>query len=496
MKRIFTLCAIFSISSMAFAQYEISSFTSTGRGGATSFVTDYQAVGINPANLGWESEFEDKKITMGFSEMSFSFHSEALSKEELRQEIKNSIQGKTVTNWTQQQKREAGRDFANSGLALNFDMGAFGFSFASEKFGGIAFRMNDNMNLYSRLGDNASELVFMGRQSNYFDSLVYVNPDTFDTTVIANYDMEDADSLQNVLRGFANVPKMIGELINGSRISASWTREYNLSYGRKVFGKDDVIEIYAGAGVKYIQGFAMVDVRSENNTLSAFSAITPFFDIDYGSATAINPSSTSQSGTLPNSVGRGFGADFGLNFLIKSKLKVGFALTNVGSMTWTGNVYTMRDTLVFDTESEGLNNYNVLQTLTDLSGDEGLFVWDGKKEIKTQLPTLFRMGSSIAIGKIAQLGVDVLLPVEKEAPTILEGAIIGFGGDIRPIPWIRFSAGFVTGGNYDFSIPLGVTFIAGNGSWEGGIASRDAVTFFTQNGPTLSFSTGFLRFRF
>ena len=49
---------------------------------------------------------------------------------------------------------------------------------------------------------------------------------------------------------------------------------------------------------------------------------------------------------------------------------------------------------------------------------------------------------------------------------------------------------------YQVSIPVGLTFIAGNGTWEGGIASRDAVTFFTQNGPTLSFSTGFLRFRF
>ena len=43
---------------------------------------------------------------------------------------------------------------------------------------------------------------------------------------------------------------------------------------------------------------------------------------------------------------------------------------------------------------------------------------------------------------------------------------------------------------------LGLTFIAGGGCWEGGIASRDAITFFVQNGPTLSLSTGFMRFRF
>jgi hypothetical protein len=434
--------------------------------------------------------------------MSFSVHSEALTKDALRSEFKDMIQQKTTSTWTLDEKREAGRDFANSGLALNGDVGSFGFSFATEKFGGIAFRMNDNFNTYARLGDAASDMVFLGKYSDYFDTLSYFNG--VDTVNIANYDIQDTDSIANVISGFANVPKMIGEILNGSRISASWTREYNLSYGRKVFGKDEEFEIFAGVGLKYIQGFAMMDVRSENNDLTAFAAITPFFDIDFGSAASLNPSTTSQSGFLPNPVGNGFGADLGLNFLIKKRLKLAFAVTNLGSMKWTGNVYTMKDTLIFDTESAGLNNYNVLGTVSELSGNDGLFQWDGKKEIIQKLPTLFRTGASFQLGDIAQIGLDVLIPMKYEdvtdenvvLPNGLEKAIIGFGGDIKPIPWLRLSTGFVTGGNYDFSIPIGLTFIAKNGSWEGGVASRDAVTFFTQNGPTLSFSTGFMRFRF
>lgn len=506
MKRILSVLSISVVAISANAQYEMSSFTSTGRGGATSFVTDYQAVGINPANLGWEAEFEDKKFTMGFNEISLSLHSEALTKEELRSELRNAIQQKSTTDWTQAEKKEAARDFANSGLAINGDYGAFGFSFSSEKLGGIAFRINDNFNTYARLGDDASELIFMGKQSSYFDSLVYTDTAGV-TSLIANYDMQDPDSIKQVVSGYvgAQSAKMIGELLNGSRISASWTREYNVSYGRKIFGKDDVIEVYGGIGFKYIQGFGMVDVRSENDQLSAFAAITPFFDIDFGSAAALNTNSITQSGSLPNSVGRGFGTDLGLNFLIKNKLKIAFAVTNIGSMKWSGNVYTMNDTLVYDTESSGLNNYNVLGTISDLSGDNGVFSWDGKKELVQKLPTLFRTGASLQLGEIAQIGVDVLIPVEDEAPTSLERAVFGVGGDIKPIPWLRLSAGMVTGGNtnysvsagkYQVSIPVGLTFIAGSGTWEGGIASRDAVTFFTQNGPTLSFSTGFLRFRF
>ncbi len=495
MKKLFTLllCAG-TISS--FAQYEISSFTSTGRGGATSFVTDYQACGINPANLGWDAEFEEKHFTMGLTEMTFSIHSEALTKDELRQEFKSIIQNKSTEDWTIDEKRQAGRDFAYNGMALNVDMGSFGFAFTSEGFGGIAFRINDNFSTYARLNETTSDMLFMGKFAPYFDSLVYVDPSSMDTTVIENYNIQDPDSISNVANGFVNVPSMIGEILNGSEMRASWTREYNLSYGRKIFGKDDEIEIFGGIGLKYIQGFAMVDVKSENNNLSAFSSITPFFDIDYGTAAAQNPSTITQSGGLPNSVGGGFGMDFGLDLLIKNKLKVAVALTNVGSMTWKGNVYSMKDTLVIDTDSEGLNSYNVYQTISNLSGEDGVFVWDGEQELKQKLNTNFRFGASYLIGEIAQVGFDVIAPMNDESPASLERAIIGVGGDIKPIPWLRLSAGFMTGGNYDFSIPLGLTVITKKGTWEAGIASRDAITFFTQNGPTLSLSTGFMRFRF
>jgi hypothetical protein len=507
MKRILTILSVVAVAQTFTAQYEMSSFTSTGRGGATSFVTDYQACGINPANLGWAGDFEDKKFTFGLTEMSFSIHSEALTKAELRTEFKNAINQSSTADWTLDEKKQAGRDFSNSGLAINGDIGTIGFSYATEKFGGIAFRVNDNFNTYARLSEDASDLIFLGKYAPYFDSLIYVDPDTRDSTIIANQNVQDPDTLANIVSGFvgANAARMIGEIMNGSRISASWTREYNLSYGRKIFGKDEVLEIYGGIGLKYIQGFAMMDVRSENDELTAFAAITPFFNVDFGSAAAFNPSSVQQNGGLPNSVGKGFGADLGLNFLIKKRLKIGFAVTNIGSMKWTGNVYSMKDTLVLNTNSEGLNNYNVYGTLSELSGDDGVFGWDGKKELVQKLPTLFRSGASFQLGEIAQIGLDVLIPMEKEAPSSLEHAVFGIGGDIKPIPWLRLSAGMVTGGNtnysvsagkYKVSIPVGLTIIAPKGTWEGGIASRDAITFFTQNGPTLSFSTGFLRFRF
>lgn len=484
-----------------FSQFESSSFTSTGRGGATTFATDYQTVGINPANLGWEYKFDDKKIALGFNEMTYSIHSEALTRDELRQSVKDMIRGEGE-DFTYNQKIEAAKDFANSGLAFNADVGSIGFSFMNEKVGGIAFRINDRMQFYSQLGPTASELLFKGRTAEYFDILTYVEYDSatmqYDTTMINNHPNLDPDSAQNVVSGQASVPLKFSKLFENSQISMSWTREYNLSYGRKLIGPDSTFKLYGGVGIKFLHGMALLDLESDGSTLTAFSATSPIFDIDYGTAALANPSArpaAPEGAWWPDPVGKGWGFDIGLNAVIGNKLKIGVAVTNIGSITWDGNVYTAKDTLLFDTQNAGLQNYNIFSQLDDLAGDEGIFKWNGLTTKKVNLPTMVRGGASFRFNDKLEIGCDLLLPTNT-VPGSLVGAMFGFGADVTPIRWLNLSGGFVTGGNYDFQIPLGVTFIAGNGGWEAGVASRDAITFFAKNGPTLSLSMGFLRFRF
>ncbi len=478
-------------------QHEYSSFTATGRGGATSFVTDYQAVGINPANLGWSGKYEGKKFALGLSEFSFSVHSDVLSKQELRDAFTSMISGDSLSTFSYDEKLSAAQEFANSGMALDLDLGSFGFSYNNESFGGIAFRINDQINWYTRFNETTSEILFLGKLAPYFDSLIYVDPTTLDTSQIENYQGMSQDSIQNIVSGFSNAPDLISELINGSHISFSWLREYNLSYGRQVFEIDDKLNIYAGIGLKYMQGFGYMDIKSENNELSAFSSISPIFPIDYGGADSLNPSTVVQpnGSFMPKPVGSGMGIDLGLSFLIADKIKIGLAYTNIGSMTWSGNVYTVNDTTIYDTESAGLQNYSVFQQLGDVVGDEGLFEWVGLQEKKVKLPSTFRLGASFKIQEIAELGLDIIVPTNDGVGNF-EKVVLGFGGDLYPIPWLRLSAGFLTGGNYDFQIPVGLTIVIPDGSWEAGFASRDAITFFSQNGPTLSLSMGFMRFRF
>ncbi|MGZ3866248.1 MAG: hypothetical protein ACXVNR_07460, partial [Bacteroidia bacterium] len=106
-------------------------------------------------------------------------------------------------------------------------------------------------------------------------------------------------------------------------------------------------------------------------------------------------------------------------------------------------------------------------------------------------------GARIQLGKYADLGCDFVIPTtSNNVPGTLNNPLIGVGGDLYPVQWLRIQAGFITGGNYSNQVPVGISFVAPGGVYEAGIASRDAITFFTQHGPTLSLSTGFIRMRF
>jgi hypothetical protein len=170
-------------------------------------------------------------------------------------------------------------------------------------------------------------------------------------------------------------------------------------------------------------------------------------------------------------------------------------VTNIGSITWKGNVYTANDALLTDLSSTGLDSYNVLDGIDQFVSKDGVVQWQGEKSRTVALPTNMRLGAGLLLGEIAEVGVDAVVPLNDE-PGGYDKAVIGIGGDLRPLKWLQLSAGVVTGGDYDTKLPVGITFDVAHGTWEFGVASRDAITFFTQDRPTISLCMGFLRFRF
>ncbi|UKN02678.1 DUF5723 family protein [Paracrocinitomix mangrovi] len=498
MKKILTL-AFIATSIFSFSQNEYIAWPATGKGVASTFVSDYHCLGINPANLGWRP-YDQKSVTMGTSEFGISFYSESLAKQDLRDNLWGIVVNKSLDSLTREDKIAAAKGFA-SDFAFNWDYNMFGIAYQNEKFGGIAFSLRSRATWASSFSSTFSETLFRGKFSSQFDSLSYFNG--VDTTMVANYENMSPDSAQNVLSGSASIPLNISDFVGDSYLRLSVNREFHLGYGRKLFGKDSTFALYAGVGAKYIQGIAMMQLQgdSASGTYTMISSFSPGFDIDYGTAAIGNPSAlVGQAQNIWRSpVGYGFGFDFGVRASILGKLHLAASVTNIGSMKYTGNVYEGKDTLVVNYSASGLEDMNISNSIPELLEESGLFELKGIEETTIKLPGQVRFGASLELGKIAHVGVDLVAPFDKTLPGSVNGFAWGMGGDVI-IPagksQIFIMAGLTGGGGYDLQLPVGINFVLGEGAYEVGVASRDAVTFFAKNTPTISAAFGFARVRF
>ncbi len=490
MKNVFYLLIALIFSSNFYSQTQSIAFPTVGKGVATAFVTDYHCLGINVSGLGWGSGVPNKRFTVGASEFGFGIFSDSLNSDKLRSLSKTIYQQATRKGdqpIDYQKQREAAANYAEAGISIFADFNWGGFSFQSEKFGGIAFNVRENYQWYSKLNQQTSDILFRGKLSTYFDSLTVVFGS--DTSKIANSPNLSQDTLAAVIQGNISVPLSLSQITKGTEIRMVWNRSYNFGYGRKIIGKDSLFILYGGIGGRIISSIALFNLQSDENGLRAYSAISPAFNIDYGNVSGANVAEYKGKG-IPPAVGSGYGIDLSLSALLFKKLRVAASVNNIGSVTYKRNVYTVKDTLFGDFSLSGLDNSSITNSVNQLLKEGGILRLEGEEKFKLVNASDFELNQFI------RFGFDFVAPFDKENPGSIQNAIVSFGGDFHPLKWLQLSAGYYGGGIYKNNIPLGVTFILKDGTYECGIASRDALSFFTKNAHSVSTAFGFARFRF
>jgi Family of unknown function (DUF5723) len=464
------------------AQTEYAAFLHSGKAVATTFATDYQCIGINPANLGWSGKYEKKKFTFGLGEVTSSFYSDALSKDEMTEHFLKDSDIK----FSYAEKAVAADAFSGTDFTVNIDVRSVGFAMTTAKAGGFAFHRADRVQWWSNFTSEASDILFMGRNAGYFDLLRLSTGDTVSNDV----NLTEAQRAQGV-EGISSNPQLTSAIMGNSAITHQWTREYALAWGY-LMGTSGAWNFYGGATARYLQGVGMVEIRSEGGKLTAFTALSPGYEIDYGTAAALNPSTVTGDGF--KSVGSGFAADAGFSAEILGKAKIGISYTNIGSITWDGNVYEAKDGYLTDMTNDGFDSYNIFDEAELITAEGGLFEWAGLKEKKVQMPSQLRTGASIKIKTKTELGVDVVIPTN-DAPGNYEELMYAVGGEVAPMPWFSVNTGVSIGGMYKTMVPFGLNFRAPTGSWEGGVATRDITGLLSQEPGFISYCFGFLRFR-
>src|SRR5690606_4150658 len=98
---------------------------------------------------------------------------------------------KTAFNWDE--KREAVARFAESDFHINADFNWLGYSFQSEKFGGIAISIRERYQFQSIFNETTTDILFRGSAASYFDSLTIVFGS--DTSRISNNPNYSQDTL-------------------------------------------------------------------------------------------------------------------------------------------------------------------------------------------------------------------------------------------------------------------------------------------------------------
>lgn len=467
------------------SQTENSAFTLTGHGQATTFSSDYQALGLNPANIDIPSIYQGRRVAFGFGDIGASVFSGMLSKDDVRK----NIFGGDFKDLSREEQLDYAIEFAQTNNSADIDVMLTGFSLQTEKFGSFAFSVRDKVDYYSKLGPRVSELLWLGNSSSYFTEFVMASGDT-----IAAYPNISQDSLAQIVQGLnQDMPLSISQFAKGTNFRFSWVREFNLGYSKRLL-KTENMALYVGVGGKFLLGQGYMELNADDNGTEAFSSLSPVFGIEYGEIAENNPSAIPTDGSKLKPVGMGFGVDFGATLVFKEKMYFSAAVTDIGSMTWDGNVYGLKDVNLTSYTSNGLENLQLLEQIDALNGADGLIEWQGRSSITTKLPAMMRFGAGVRWNEKIKGGIDVVQSLNDEVGA-LEKANIAVGGEFSPVKWLHLSAGYMTGGNYDVKIPAGIRFSFKDGGYEFGFASRDMITFFTEKQPTASIALGFFRFR-
>ncbi|WP_291725879.1 DUF5723 family protein [Bernardetia sp.] len=490
----------------AFGQ-ELTSYAVTGRGGvATTFSTDYQAIGVNPANLAIRKSFRDPYVTIGFLEGNIGFYTENVTFEQiLRSYFPKTFNGGNNYQLSYAQKEQAAADLATNPISTTINATLFGLHLSSEKYGGLAFSIRDKLDFYSKTNPTLSQILFLGQNAPFFSSLLLSNGEVIDNNSSVTPTQRD-----QVVFGFRPDSVKYGEVMNNSTIQMLWTREYNVAYGAKIFDSYNV-QVFAGLGARYISGITLIDLEAQNNEFVGETiALSPSFPVegfDIPSSTNVGyePKKGFSRFAFPKPIGNGYGIDVGLNVVIKRNLYLGAALINYGKMTWTGNVYNLNNEGVLNQiQGTGFDNYNFVTYSPEtfqLGGEGSALSWEGSEKFDDELPAMARFGASYEFFKTAHLGFDILVPLNIDAPGSLASNLYAIGGDLKLNKLLTLSSGISTGGNQDFNIniPIGITYNARRGHYEAGFSTQDISSFIgdlENGGNNLSFALGFLRFKF
>jgi hypothetical protein len=366
--------------------------------------------------------------------------------------------------WTLEQKRELAAALPTAPTRAEMNLRWAGWS-RKNQTGGWGWSVQDHLATSFQPGQGLAELALLGPLASYFDLLITTAGDT-----IANSPNLSEEQAATVTQGLASNPLDLLTFLGDTKLSASYARSYSLGAGVRLIDTP-ALRIGAGLAARYYRGRGYYEVDTESG--AAFAA----FNKGLGAA-LLSPDAT--LGSVLHPAGYGVGLDFGLRVDVANALFGSLAITDLGRMEWTGEHYKLTNPLaVADAQGEvGA----LFEALTSTLDPVELFVESEPERRVVNLPMRFALAGGINLSDRSVLAVELSAPLKPQfiqAPTTL-----GLGGRLAwgPVqliggPRIEFGQGLAW--------PFAVAFGGGEGHWELGLATGDALAIWE---PVKSFS--------
>jgi len=414
-------------------------------GALTAVAQDWEAIGVNPANLGWNTNHS----------FSFTILNAGISGQSEGMRFSGLMDAFYGTSLLTRANAWQGILGSRDGMNTNADVNWFAISFkVHEVPGTFAVNMTDKIASNAFLGLNASQAINPSGDRVYSDA-----------TTLA--------------------------LLNGTNLTYTHYREINLDYGVRLFNlggtqsdtytpatscfsfsnSGEATGIYAGIGVKYIMGIANVNGSVSNGALAAQYDINEYYP-------------NIPSGFF-NTPGQGEAIDLGIG-IIHGRWKAGVSLIDIGSIRWHHGYKTTTDTGIASI-IHGSDFINELKNGT-LPGSSQ------QSDYTTSLPSEMKGGVSYYVNKRVSLSSDIILPINN-VPGGLAGPYFALGSQLKVSKHITLSPGLAVSVNDEWAIPVGVTINA-TSNLEFYMGTGDITSYIGKSNADVSLAVGFLRLYF
>jgi hypothetical protein len=204
---------------------------------------------------------------------------------------------------------------------------------------------------------------------------------------------------------YGNTPGSVYDF-SQTHVAGSWTRDYGISVATRLSDLTFLTDVTAGVGVKLVHGYAYAELDRFNTSLvtSSSGVLTGTLDM-HARTSRIDAMTDSYSGSFdpfPAPAGTGFGLDLGMAGNVTDFLRVGVAMTDIGSISWTRNTEEVSsDSTITVSDPLDPDQTDGIQNAVHGESRPG-------PGFTTPLPTMLRVGAVVDLKKVPFLSAFVI----------------------------------------------------------------------------------------